>query len=245
MKKAFVETTNVERFRAALKAVEQRGAPEASWLLVSGDPALGKSTTVKQWAARNRSVYLRAKELWTPGFFIRDLAAELGEDDEGSLKSVFDRVIARIGHTQATIIVDEVQHCLRNNAAVLEELRDITDTTETMAVLVTGVEQVQSRIGKHAQISSRIARVVDFRPSTVEDIGLMCAELCEVAVSPDAVALVHQQAAGRMRQTMNALVAIEAIARRNKLATVTAADLQGVALVQDWRVKRAAVKEAA
>lgn len=51
--------------------------------------------------------------------------------------------------------------------------------------------------------------------------------------------------AGRMRQTMNALVAIEAIARRNKLATVTAADLQGVALVQDWRVKRAAVKEAA
>ena len=84
-----------------------------------------------------------------------DLAAELGEDDEGSLKSVFGRVIARIGHTQATIVIDEVQHCLRNCAAVLEELRDITDTTETMAVLVTGVEQVQSRIGKHAQISSR------------------------------------------------------------------------------------------
>lgn len=244
MKKAFVETKNVELFRAALKAVEQRGAPEASWLLVAGDPALGKSTTVKKWAAANRAIYLRAKKMWTPSFFIRDLAGELGEDEDGSLKSVFGRVIARIGHTQATIVIDEVQHCLHSGAAVLEELRDITDTTETMAVLVTGVEQVQSRIGKHAQISSRIARVVDFRPSTVEDIGLMCAQLCEVNVAPDAVALVHQQAQGRMRQTMNALVAIEAIARRNKLTTVTAADLQGVVLVQDWRVKRVA-KEAA
>lgn len=244
MKKSFVETRNVERFRAALAAVEQRGAPEASWLLVSGDPALGKSTAVKQWAAKKPAIYLRAKELWTPSFFLRDLAVELGEDEDGSLKSVFGRVIARIGHSQAPIVIDEVQHCLRNRAAVLEELRDITDTTETVAVLVTGVEQVQSRISKHAQISSRIARVIDFKPSTVEDIGLMCAQLCEVTLAPDAVALVHHQAEGRMRQTMNAIVAIEAFARRNKLGTVTAADLQGVALVQDWRVKRSA-KEAA
>lgn len=240
MKKRFVKTSNYERFQAAIKAVEGRGAPEAGWLLVSGDPARGKSTVVDQWAARDdvNAVYLRAKETWTPSFFLAELAEKLHVDEGGRSKERFQRIVAKVGHDQTPIVVDEVQHALRDNAAVLEVLRDITDLTESIAILVAGVEQVQTKIGRHKQIASRIFRVVDFLPAEPEDTVLVCRELADVEIADDLVAVIHQQSEGLMRGIVNAISNIEQHARRNKMARVALADMAGQELIHDWQSRR-------
>ena len=117
MKKVFVKTSNYELFQSAIRGLDTRGAQEAGWLLVAGDPARGKSTIVDEWAAKNDAIYLRAKEQWTPSFFIDDLSEKLRVDASGKAKARFQRVVARIGHERLPIVIDEVQHTLRDGAA--------------------------------------------------------------------------------------------------------------------------------
>lgn len=236
MKKRFVKTANVERFHAAVRAVEARGAPEAGWLLVFGDPARGKSTIVDHWAVQAGAVYLRAKERWTPSFFLDELSERLGLEATGRAKDKFQAIVARIGRERTPLVIDEVQHALRNNAEVLEVLRDITDLTETTAVLVAGVEAVEKRLQRPAfkQISSRIFVRVEFADNSPDDTALACRELADIELADDLIAEVHRQSRGLMRGVVNAVSKIEQRAARNKLALVTLADMAGLALVEDW-----------
>lgn len=245
MKKLFVKTGNYERFQAAIRAVEGRGAPEAGWLLVYGDPARGKSTIVDRWAAETGAVYLRGKEQWTPSYFMGELAERLGADDGGRARERFQRVVAKIGAEQIAIVIDEVQHALRDNAAVLEVLRDITDLTESTAVLVAGVENVQKRLERpqFKQIASRIFDRVEFGPNTVDDTVIACRELADVEIADDLVREVHRRSAGLMRGIVNAISKIEQRAGRNKLTRVTLADMAGIELVSDWKSARRVLTE--
>lgn len=238
MRKQFVKTSNFEKFQAAIRAVEARGAPEAGWLLVAGDPARGKSTIVDRWAASSSAIYLRAKEEWRPTWFLCELAESLKIDDSVRGKARLQAIITRVGREQTPIVIDEVQHALRDNAAVLEVLRDITDLTETVAVLVAGVERVQTRIARYQQIASRIAQVVEFAPNTPEDTALVCHELAEVEIAPDLVGETHRQAKGLMRGLVNAITTIEGHARRNRLARVQLSDMAGQELCHDWQSRR-------
>lgn len=244
MKKVFVKTSNYELFQAAIRGLDTRGAQEAGWLLVAGDPARGKSTIVDEWAAKNDAIYLRAKEQWTPSFFIDDLAEKLRVDPSGKAKARFQRVVARIGHERLPIVIDEVQHTLRDAAAVLEVLRDITDLTETVVILVAGVENVQTKIARHKAIASRIYKEVEFQPNTLEDTALVCREMADVEIAADLVAEIHQRSAGLMRSIVNAISMVELHARRAKAERVTLADMAGMELVHDWQARRQRVVKA-
>lgn len=238
MKKVFVKTANYEAFQAAVRALEGRGAPEAGWLLVSGDPARGKSTVVDEWAAKNDAVYLRGKEQWTPRFFVDELLDKLKLDGSGSSKARFQRLVAKIGREQLPIVIDEVQHALIDGAAVLETLRDITDLTETTVILVAGEENVRTKIARRGAISSRINKVVEFQPNTPDDTALVCRQRADVVIAADLVAEIHRQAEGKMRSVCNAIATIEQVASRNKLQTISLADVNGLELIHDWQSRR-------
>lgn len=88
MKKAFVQNSNYVRFVEAVKAVEQRGAREASILLVTGPAGLGKSETVDRFAMDTNAIYLRAKETWTKRGLLSEMADCLKLSNTGDRKSV-------------------------------------------------------------------------------------------------------------------------------------------------------------
>lgn len=244
MKKILVKTSSYERFRAAITAVEQRGAPEASLLLVVGDPGFSKSIVVHQWAADNkvpaesRPVYLRAKVGWTPNRFLLELAEALGVDVGGRSKDIFQRITAVVGKRQMPIIIDEVQHTLANGARVLEAVRDISDLTETIIVLVAGEEQVLPKIARYPQISSRISKVVEFTAATLDDVVMACDELAEIKIDRDLATEIHRQSNGRMRDVIGAIAIVERTAKRLGAKHVKAADFAGKALVHDWQANR-------
>lgn len=234
MKHHFVETENAARFAASIHMLEQRGAMEAGGLLVTARPGEGKSTVVDHWAVRSGAVYLRAKTEWTPHYMMLELAQALDVDTRGKAKDVFARVQARIAAEQIPIIVDEVEHALRDSAACLEQVRDISDLSEVIVVLI-GMEQAKGRISRHMQLASRIGYVCEFKPATISDVKLACDQLCEIGVADDLVAEIHRQSDGRMRMVLNAISRAELVGKKMQRQTVTLDDVRNVPLCEDWQ----------
>lgn len=237
MKRHIVKTENYERFRTGISAVEQRGAMEASMMLVTGEAGLGKSGTVDQWAVQRGAAYLRAKEGWTPNWFYQELAENLKLDTSGRTKHLFGRIVGYVGAHQVPIVIDEVEHCLDNGAAVLEAVRDISDLTEVIVILV-GMDQVQPKIARYKQISSRIAKVVEFHAAEINDVQLVCDQLAEVKIEKDLVQEIFRQSNGVMRQVMNAIATCERQAQRNGVDKIALADMAGQVLTHDWQSRR-------
>lgn len=238
MKKIFVKgISNYERFRTGISAVESRGASEASMMLVTAPAGFGKSQMVDHWAVANQAAYLRAKVEWTPRYFMTELAETLKLDSRGRAKDVFGRIAGVLGGQQIPLVIDEVEHCLRDGAQVLEAIRDLSDLTEVIVILV-GMDQVQAKIARHAQISSRIAKVVELQPATPEDVAELCKQLSEVSIAADLAAEIHRQSGGRVREIMNAIATVEQTAKRNGNGAASLQDMAGQVLTHDWQARR-------
>lgn len=243
MKKAFVQNSNYVRFVEAVKAVEQRGAREASFLLVAGRPGLGKSESVDRFSMDTDAIYLRAKETWTKRGLLAEMADTLRLSNSGRNQEVQARIIGHIAARQTPIVIDEADFTVRSTASILECVRDISDLTEVLVVLV-GMEtkgghiELESRIARYPQISSRVAQVVRFQPLTEQDVKLTALQLAEVRIGDDVVAELHRQSEGSMRLVMNGLATIERLARANGLDQVGAEHIRDVVLCHDWQGRR-------
>ncbi len=239
MKKAFVKTENYARFVAGVRAVEQRGAAEAGMMLVHGQPGYGKSHIVSRWAEDAEAIFLRANVDWTPKYFLTELCRALNIDFRGTAQKLFDRALRVLVNRQCPLIVDEAEFTLRDNAAVLEKIRDFSDRAEVTVVLI-GMEEIQRNISRFKQLSSRIAQVVEFTPSTDVDVALACKQLCEYELTTALTEEVLRLSAGRMREVLNILAGIERLARDNGLqGPLDVTHFEGVALAHDWQSRTA------
>jgi len=245
MRKVFVGTENYAAFTSAIDEVERRGAAEAGMLLVTGLPGLGKSHVVTRWAEQAGAVFLRANVDWTPRYFLVELAKRLkGVETTGTAQAIFTAVFKHIENHRVPLVIDEAEFTLQNNAAALEKLRDLSDRLEITVVLI-GMERILERIGKYKQISGRIARVVEFKSSSREDVHLACEKLSEVVLTPALRDEVHRISCGRMRDVLNIIASIELIAKGNGLSEVDVTHLEGQELSFDWQVRAPKMVKAA
>jgi hypothetical protein len=237
MKTGFVKNSNYVRFVEGVQAVERRGAREASLMLVTGPAGLGKSETVDRFAADTNALYLRAKETWTKRGMLSEMADALRIQTNATNHQMQARIIGAIGARQTPIIIDEAEFTVRSTASILECVRDISDLTETLVVLV-GMETMETRIARYPQISGRVAQVVHFQPLTAQDIQLTCKQLSEVEIAADLQAELMRQSEGKMRQVMNGIATIERVAKANSLAKATGEAFKGVELCIEWQARR-------
>jgi hypothetical protein len=226
----FVEgLSNVQRFLDGQRTVENRGAREASWHLVKGEPGYGKSRTLAWWAAKKTPVFVRAKADWTPTWMLRDICACLGLQQSVRKHAMFEAVCTEImAKNCLPLVVDEIDHAARN-VKVLETLRDITDITES-ALIAGGMKDAEGLMKRYTQVRSRIAKVTSFGPATAADAQLICEQLCDVELAPDLVAEILRVTQGRVRLLMNAIARSEQFGKgvRGKLAL---ADIKGKPLI--------------
>ena len=227
----FVKTSNVERFLAAVSAVEQRGAPEASILLVSGDAGHGKSKTGQWWALEQEAVFIRVKAAATPHWVLTDLVRELGEQAPAhSCEKLFAQAVGFLAKDPRPIILDEVENGLRD-IAVLEIVRDITDLTEIPVVFI-GREYVWGRLKRYPHFRTRVSARAEFGPVTLDDVKRCLAEICEVAVAGEVATEIHNQSDGHIREVIKAIKNVERIGKRTK-GEVGMDDVKGKSLIQD------------
>ena len=242
MRAKFVSNlSNVQKFMAGTTRVEKRGALEASWQLVEGDPGLGKSRTLEWWATQKDVVLLRAKSSWTPSWALRDLLTELGLRPDGRHEQLFNTALAAIARQRKPIIVDEIQHCLKDKR-VVEVFRDISDMTLT-PVIIGGHLGISRTLKRFDQIYSRIADVTVFDYCTLEDVAICCTELCEgIEIAEDLVAQIHLRTSGRLREMMNAIAEVERFGRKHGKKIMAAADIPLTSLTNDGKARSAAVR---
>lgn len=229
MKRHFVRTENLARLEAGIASLAVRGAREASWLLVTGRPGEGKTTTLYHWGAAEAAVYLTAVQGMTPGRLIAALAERMGIA-QGRMEAAIG---ARLAASQSAIILDEAGFALDDRAACLERLRGITDKSGTPVILIAMPQDVW-RFGQHQQISSRIFNWVEFAPASAADVAAVCQQLADVQIEPDLVQRIHAETEGRMRSVLNAIARIEGVARAASKTRMASADMRG-ALCEDYR----------
>lgn len=238
MKKGFVPTANFRLMAEAQRQVERRGAAEAGIVIIRGAYGVGKSQIVERWAVDNRAIFVRCKEVWTKRALLDELAERMGLDTRGRNSEVQARIIGRLAVDMLPMVFDEADHLIRSNAALLETIRDITDTCGVPCFLV-GMERFGDKLGRYGHIASRVARIVDFQPLPLEDVAAACAKLCEVTLAPEVVAAMHQQSHGRMRLVLNAIANLEQWAAANGWKDVRAEHIKGKALCVEFKPGRA------
>lgn len=242
MRKHFVETENVQRFFQALKALEKRGAEECSLMVVDGAPGLGKTTALEWWAAQNNLIFLRALKEWSPQWFLSDLLGKLRVSPQHSFQRRYRQAIealstrqyqADIAKKPFAVVVDEADHISRN-ARIIETIRDFSDNTGLVFVLV-GMGKIRDNLTAFPQVASRISRYVRFEPASRADVRALADGLCETPVADDVVGFVHQASGGYNREIKEALARVEQQGRRNGGQPVKLADLAGQVLLYDRR----------
>jgi len=239
MKDLFVKTSNYVAFEAGINKALSRGALEATNVLVFGPPGTGKTENIDYWAVQNDAIHLRANEGWTPRQFMKELATKAGIDSTGSAHALFERLLSYMVGTGTPLVIDEVNFCLADNAAVMEKIRDFSDRTETL-VVYAGDERVIPKIGRHAQIASRFAAVVEFKMATLADVRQLCDELAEVQIADDLVGYLHHQSGGRVRNVIDGIAVAERIGKKTS-GRVALADCEGMEMMFDWQTRRSAV----
>jgi len=231
VKTHFVKTSNLTRLEDGVQMLSERGAREAAWMLVTGRPGEGKTTTLYNWGSRNGAVYLTMQQGMTPGKMVSAMAEKVGVAITRNTETALG---ARLAQEQTAVILDEAQFALAENGACLERLRGITDKSGTPVVLVA-MERDVWKFGQREQIGSRIFNWVEFKPSSLEDVATACRQLAEVQIAPDLVERIHADTHGRMRGVLNAISRIEMAAKGLGIADVHASHVRRIQLVQDYR----------
>ena len=245
MKNAFVETGNVRRFQSALIALERRGASEACLMVVDGIPGLGKTTALKRWATQSGVVYIRAKEEWTPSWFLNDLLAQFRIEPSSSYQKRYAQALEAMLKAQSAltiqrrtfaVVIDEADHISRS-PRIMESVRDFSDLGDIVFVLV-GMGKIRSNLTRFPQIASRIAQYVRFEAASKADVRAFYDFLCEVPAADDVVEFTLDVIKGLNREIMEVLASVERIGRRNAASAdkpVTLAMLAGQTVMNDRR----------
>ena len=234
MKKGFVTTENFRRLAEAEAAVAKRGAREAGLVIVQGPFGVGKSDIVERWSADNNAIFLRCMETWTKRALLDALADRMGLDTRGRNSEVQARIIGRLAIDMSALIFDEADFLIRSTPALLEVVRDITDTTGVVCMLV-GMHKLGDKIARHGHIASRVARVVEFQRLPLADVQQACTKLCDLPLSADVVDAIHRQSDGRMRLVLNAIANIEEWAKANGWKQIGAEHIKGRALCVEFK----------
>jgi len=224
MKKVFARTSNVERFILAMSRLQNRQEGIPGMALVYGEPGLGKTKTALWWIAQNDGVFIRTKKLMTGRWLLEEIVAELGEAPMRRISDLFRQAQEQLLEHPRTIFVDEADY-LSHDARVLETLRDLHDITGSPIVLI-GMDQADKKLARYKHLYDRFSEIVHFKSLTEQDIRMIADQLCEVALSDDAISYIAEQA-NRFRKIVVWLYRAEAIAKANSLKVVSAQHLNG------------------
>lgn len=236
MKKIFCrDVANAKAYMDGIQALKDRGATEASWMLTTASPGLGKSGTMEWYSVQSDSPLVRCKAGWTVPWCLRDIALALHLEPKHSAKANFDLIMGELVARETILMVDEINHAAKT-LKVLETLRDLTDMSQTM-LIAGGHRGTENTLKAHKQIYSRISSFVEFSHANLEDVQILFHSMCDVAISECAAAEILRQTGGLYREIMNTITRVEHIGKRNKVQTVTADIIGTKRLTNDGSIR--------
>ncbi len=234
MRNQFVEVGNVLRFVTAIDQLNVRGAPEKKIVIATGDAGRGKSRTGVWWGTKEGAVQVSVKPAATASWVLSDLVKELGVTPRRGVPTLYDQAVGALAREPRPIVVDEVEHALRNDIEALDTLRQLSDFCMVPLILI-GREQTAEKLRRHRQIWTRVRAVVEFEKLNIDDVRLLVSRLVEGEVDDEVVAEILSVSDGSIRNAMTALALVDVQARKHAGRAVTMADIGNLQVVHGAR----------
>lgn len=239
----FVETANVKRAMEEIKKLLNRPRHEMVGLgMLYGEPGLGKSRLAKYISYRKGFIYIRleasdtaksfAQKLWVGLRYRLNLTNEPGMEQinapAGSTNSLIGMCIRiLIDNPESVIMIDEFDNAMPNRD-LRESVRDIVDQTFATVILVGmhGVREKLERTNKH--FFDRSNFFCEFHPLTIDDVRLICKEVCEYDLTPKMIETAHLVSKGQFRSLIKAIMLFENRIKNHQSVTFTNRDMEDI-----------------
>lgn len=223
MKTIFALTKNVQRYMTGIETLQTPVRGRIGMMLAYGPPGTGKTEAGMWYAAQNDVPYIRAKDITSRRSLLSNVVAELGEAPSFRSDALFDQAVEQLIERPRVILIDEVDYLMRGG--MVEILRDINDITNSPIVLM-GMEQADKKLKRFRHLYDRITAVVRFELFDEQEVANLAAQICETPLTEDAVEFIYRHGKGKLRLTTTWFSRAEALARHNKLDTISGAHLQ-------------------
>ena len=129
---------------------------------------------------------------------------------------------------QTVVIIDEAD---RLAVSRLEDLRDLVDST-TCSVVLIGEDGFHARLRARRRIYSRVAQLVEFMPTSAEDVQLYLLEIAGLTTEPAAADKIVQFTDGSFREVYNLAYRLEEVAKTQQNPTISVATLKNLGVVK-------------
>lgn len=224
MKRAFVRTSNVKLFTAAVERLQNREEDVPGMALLYSDPGLGKTKACIWWCNKKDGVFLRTKKLMTGRWLLEELVSELGEQADRRISDLYRQARTILLERPRIVFVDEIDY-LTHDARIIETLRDLHDDTGNPFVFI-GMGQADKKLSRYKHLYDRFSEIIKFNDLTEADVKTIADEMCDVKLKDDAVKYIHSQA-NKFRKIVVWMYRIERIARTRGLKEMSAEDISG------------------
>jgi len=218
MKLKMVETRNVLAIKELMQNIQNRSEQVPGLGLVYGCTGYGKTRAAVWYAVHNSSIYVRAKEIWTPAWMLRDISYELGVYAYSSTERCFLQLQKTIAERKKLIIIDQADYIEKKNK-LLNTIMDLYDYTAVPFVLV-GTEELAHRLARHNQFWRRTSQVAMMQPLGKEEVTQVAEELCGLEVQDGATQGILQVTNGSIGEYVVLLEEMEKGARQKGQAII-------------------------
>lgn len=219
----FAITQNVRRFMAGMEVLRKPVKGRIGMMLVYGPYGTGK-TEIGDWYYTNQAIpYVRAFKRITRRELLANIVSALEEAPKYRSADIFEQLLNILDEQSQPIIIDETDYLV--DSRIIETVRDISDMTNAPIILM-GMNELEKKLRNYPHLVDRITVRVHFELFSQQEIASYAEQVCEVALSDDAIAFIHLHGSGRLRMTTTWLERAERIAGHNRLDVVTAAHLE-------------------
>ncbi len=223
-----VKTKNVIRAYDLFDYLIKRPKTEMVGLgLIYGPPGLGKSRFARQSAIQNDYIYFRLEATMTAKSFAGRLLERIyyhfGMPKigvRGTANDIFQRCVDILSNFENTVIViDEIDYAFKNKK-ILGSIRDIVDQTLSIVVLVGMSDAKESLLSADAHYFDRCNFFCQFKPLEIDDLILLCKEVCEVKVDDTVIQFIAKKTKGNIRKFIKSLYSLENLAESQDLTHI-------------------------
>jgi replication-associated recombination protein RarA len=223
---------NVTRAQNTLNILLTRPRSEMVGLgLIYGAPGLGKTRFAKRTAFTKGYVYMQLESTMNQRAFLKSLLRTLQifysvpAPIKGSKQQIFEEVRDILLLAPDTVIfIDEIDYAF-SDKAMLGTIRDFVDTTTATIVLFGMQGAYASLLKANAHYFDRCNAFCEFQSLSRADTALICKEVSDVELAPEALKWIHDSSRGTIRKVIKNINFLEQVAAAKGLKTITAKEL--------------------
>ncbi len=234
MRHTLTTTKNVKKAEAQLQYLLTRPRAEMVGLgLFYGPPGTGKTRYAMRKAFDENYVYLRLEAAMTHRGFLVKLSQSLQYmyaapmPLKGNTQQLYNDVLDMLvsASEPPTIFIDEVDYAFRHKG-IIGSIRDMVDQSLATIVLF-GMQNAKAELLRlNAHYFDRCNSFAEFKNFDIDDTALICKEVCEIELTPDAVKWVHNTSKGCARQIVKTLDFVERKSKEKKIAKFSLGDVK-------------------